>query len=138
MHLPSRKSCSADRFNMIRAAIPEVSIRYPSPERNHLSSPHLWAGELVLGWSWAVEVDEDTGILGAVGSWERSRSRWGAAATAGDVDVATGKVELGTTDVASVVDGNVLNTEDILAISEGGWEGDLNLGLACIRSTVNM
>lgn len=86
---------------------------------------------LVVGGDGPVDVDGQTGVVGAVGTGEGQKARTGGAAAAGDVDLRAGDVELSTTGGAGRVQANVLEADQVLAGGDARGDGDVEGRLAC-------
>ncbi len=65
-----------------------------------------------------IDVDKDTGVVCAVGSG-KADAGGDSAASASDVDLVAGHVELGTTSATGGVKGDCLSSKEILSRSNG-------------------
>lgn len=85
--------------------------------------PDLGTGDGVAGWV-VVEVEEDTGISGLVGTWDSYTSGKIGRAGSADLDLDTAHVELSTGRTVTLVESDDLRAEEVLASSEAGGESD--------------
>lgn len=84
----------------------------------------------VAGGDGPVDVDEQTGVVGAVSAREAEESGVGSASSAGDGDLGAGEVQLGTGGGAGDVEANVLEADEVLAVGNAARDRDGDGGLA--------
>ena len=96
--------------------------------------PDLGAGGSVAGEA-GVDVEEDTGVGGLVGTGEGDTSGEGGGAGALNLDVDALHVELGTALAVTLVEGVDLGTEDIVAGGEVGESQVVLTGLAGVGTS---
>lgn len=68
--------------------------------------------------TYGIDVNLDTWIRGLVCAGERYQRTWGSTSTTGDGELCARDVELGSIGVARLVQGNVLDPQEIVA----GWQ----------------
>lgn len=64
--------------------------------------------------------------MGRVGAGEGQQAGAVGAGAAGDADLGAGEIELGTVDGAGAVQGDVLEADEVLAVGDAGWDGDVD------------
>jgi hypothetical protein len=96
-----------------------------------LTSPHLWSRDDVVRGNRVVDVDEDTWIGRAVGSWERDQWRWGSASTVGNGKLGASNVKLSTSRRRGTVQANVLHAKEVITAGRGGGDSHVDRGNSC-------
>jgi len=91
-----------------------------------------WAGNGVGGVG-SVEVEEDTRVIGTVGTWEGHTTRI-CTATTSDPELVARDVELCTTCTAGNVESNDFSTEKIITRSDVSWDPEFLLAAVCVES----
>lgn len=91
----------------------------------HAASVDSWA-RVDVSAQLGVDVDENAWVSVLVCAWERHAS-WARATTACDGDLVAGRVELGSIEPASDVQGNDFGTQQVIAWGDVGGDLDINL-----------
>lgn len=87
-------------------------LRLSHSRRMNLSiDVRAWEG--IGGWDWVVDVELDSGFLAGVDAGD-GNLWWRATGTVLDVELSAGDIELSTGVVGSGVEGDVLETEEVL------------------------
>ena len=73
-----------------------------------------------------VDVDQNSGFASAVDAWDSNQGSWTPTAAAGDVDLATGNVELSTTGCGRDVQRDLFDTDKILSAREVLGDGEVD------------
>jgi hypothetical protein len=73
---------------------------------------------------WPVDVDLDSWVAGAVGTWEGDQGARVSTTAASDVDLTARDVELGTTGTRGAVQTDLLTTDEVLAAGSRGRNGE--------------
>lgn len=126
----TKKSPLLSSSHNLKATFSPLAQRASS--RESLTRPDSWAWDGVGGRNGPVELEEDTWVLGVVSTWDSDLGAWVAAATAGDVDLSAGEVELGTSDLSGAVQADVLDAEKVLAAGGVFGDGGAERELACM------
>lgn len=79
-----------------------------------------------------MDVDEQVGVSGRVGTRKGHEGRTGSASTAVDADLGAREVELSSVGVEGLVESNVLEANEILAIGNAARNRDGDGALACV------
>lgn len=98
----------------------------------HLTSPDSRAGRSVRP-NTAVDVDPDTRIVRAISARERYKRARVTVSTTCDTDLGTRDVELGAVGVAGLVQGDVLDAEEIVAGRDVPGDGDADGALVWFK-----
>lgn len=116
--------------------IVQRGVNHPIPASylgRTLTSNNLGARVDVASRCRPVQLEENTGVGSRVCAGEGDKCAAGVDgfATTRDVDLRAGNVELGTSGAAGRVEGDVLNSEEILAVSNTLGDSGGDLFLAC-------
>jgi hypothetical protein len=100
-----------------------------------LTTDRSGAGVGIAGGDRVVKLKQDARVCRRVRAGERDEvARLERPRAPGDGELGARKVELGASNGTGAVQGNVLYTEQVVAIRDALGDGDANLSLACIPS----
>lgn len=91
-----------------------------------------WRG--VVGGLWVVQVDQDAWVGGGVSAREGHLLGIGSPRASSNRDLRAREVELGATNAAGAVQGDVLRPEQIIAVLDAGGDGNVD-GLQAYMSS---
>lgn len=96
------------------------------------ASEWAWTRDDVGGERWVVDVDKNTRVIIGISAWEVDswrRSR----ATADDVDLGAGHVELSSQPRASAVESDQFSSEEIVSWWDTAWDGEVDESLVGVE-----
>ena len=80
-----------------------------------------------------MQINQNTRMVGLVGTGERDLWSRIPVPTASDLDLAAPEVELRAANVLCIVQRNLLNAQEVVTVWHGGGDVDEEFGLACVR-----